>query len=282
MRIIILNLLIITILTTYPIAILHGIGDSCKFDGLTHLTHYLKNKLNVEVECIEIGNGFITSWFRNFTKQADEACNKIKSDRRFQKKFNIFGISQGALIGRYIIQKCKMPGKVANYLSIDSPQMGIGVLPKIVCGFICDWINSLFYKVVYSDYSQANLGAAAFFKNPFDYESYLLYSSFLADLNNEREIKNPDYKKRFMKLEKAMFVKNANDTVIIPKESSWFEFFDRDMNLVKLVDSDFYVNDYIGLRYLNEANRVQFVEWQGDHVSFTFDDVDNYLIAFFK
>jgi palmitoyl-protein thioesterase len=283
---IILCLLIITkyiLAKTYPIAIFHGIGDSCKFDGLTQLVHYLRMKLNVDVECIEVGNGFITSWFMNFTTQAEEACEKIKTDRKFQKKFSIFGISQGALIGRYIIEKCKMKGEVAKYLSIDSPQMGIGVLPKIVCGMVCDWINSLFYKVVYSEYLQANIGASGFFKNPYDMDSYLIYSSFLADLNNEGHAKNETYKENFKKLEKAMFVKNSNDTVIIPKETAWFEFFEPGSvdKVIPLQESDFYRNDYIGLRYLVENNRTQFIEWDGDHVSFTLSDVQKYLLDFF-
>jgi palmitoyl-protein thioesterase len=177
-----------------------------------------------------------------------------------------------------------MQGQVANYLSIDSPQMGIGVLPKITCGFLCDWVNSIFSMLVYTDYLQTNLGASAYFRNPYKYEEYLEYSTFLADLNNERPDRfNQTYKDRFMKLEKAMFIKNANDTVLIPKESAWFEFFDNSgSQILKLQDSDFYKNDYIGLRNLVENQKVQFIEWQGDHVSFSFYDVDKYLLKFFK
>jgi palmitoyl-protein thioesterase len=281
MKLVYLIFLLVSILSTYPIIILHGIGDACKFDGLTQLVHHLKTKLSVDVECIEIGNGFITSWFMNFSSQAEEACEKIKSNHRFQKKFNIFGISQGGLLGRYIIEKCDIQGEVVKYLSIDTPHMGIGVLPKIVCGFICEWINGLFYKVVYSDYIQANLGSPSFFKNPYDIQAYLNGSTFLADLNNEGPDKNETYKQKVKKLKGAMFVKNANDSVIIPRETAWFQFYDSTgVNLIKLEDSDFYKEDFIGLRYLVEKNRTQFIEWEGEHVSFTLDDVDKYLIDF--
>ncbi len=60
-----------------------------------NLQKYLKTK----VHCIEIGNGSKDSILMNLEKQSKEACNKIKSHPDFQNKFNIFGVSQGTLIG---------------------------------------------------------------------------------------------------------------------------------------------------------------------------------------
>ena len=51
----------------------------------------------------------------------EEACDKINSNPKFQSKFNILGLSQGTLIGRYIIEKCDMQGQIAKYMSFDGP-----------------------------------------------------------------------------------------------------------------------------------------------------------------
>ena len=40
-----------------------------------------------------------------------------------------------------------------------------------------------------------------------------------------------------------------DDTMIIPKETAWFGFYDVDgETLVKMEDSDFYKQDYIGMK----------------------------------
>ena len=88
----------------------------------------LENDLGVHVECIGIGNGFIDSVTKPNLTQVEEACEKI--NQNFQDKFNILGISQGTLIGRYIIEKCDMQGQVMKYMSFDGPQMGIDLSQK--------------------------------------------------------------------------------------------------------------------------------------------------------
>lgn len=263
----------------YPVVLFHGIGDACNFQGVLDLTNYLRGKLQTEVKCIEIGNGFITSWFRQFSEQAKEACEKIKQEQIFSGKFSVFGISQGTLIGRYIIQKCDIKGEVVKYVSFDGPQMGIGTLPKINCPVLCPAINSVFGRLLYLEYFQKNLGPAGYFKYKNSYEMYLEYSSFLAELNNEKEVKYEEYKKRFSKLEKVLLIKNSDDTVVTPINSAWFEFYDKDgKNIVPLKESEFYLKDFIGLRYLIENDRVSFAEFKGDHVIFTYEEIDKHII----
>jgi palmitoyl-protein thioesterase len=266
-----------------PVAIFHGIGDACHFGPLKELVNYFIDKLNTQVKCIEIGNGFISSWFMQFKKQSEQACEKIKNEEIFKDKFSVVGISQGSLIGRYIIQKCDMKGQVVNYVSINGPQMGIGSLPKITCPIICPLINSAVSKIIYDNYFQNNLGPAGYYKYRYSYEEYVKYSSFLADLNNEKEIKNEMYKKRFSDLQKVLLIKNSNDTVITPKESSWFEFYDyMGEEIISLKNSDFYINDYLGLRILNENNRLFLLELEGDHVSITYDEIEKYILPILK
>jgi palmitoyl-protein thioesterase len=269
--------------STYPVLFVHGIGDACHFKGVqSHIT-FLKSKLETEVKCLEVGNGFISSWFMQFSRQAEELCRKIKSDTLFQNKFSIFAVSQGTLIARYIIQKCEMPGQVMNYVSLNGPQMGIGSLPKITCPVICPLINDIIGNIIYKDYFQKNLGPAGYYKNKYNYEEFLKYSSFLADLNNEKEIKSQEYKDKFTKLNKVLLIKNLGDTVITPKESSFFEFFDKQgESIVPLFNSTFYKEDWIGLRTLNENQKLFFLELQGEHVIVSDEDMEKYIIPFLK
>lgn len=266
----------------YPIALFHGIGDGCDYKNTSKLVSNLAKDLDTHVECIEIGNGFLTSWFKNFTLQAEEACEKIKSNPNFQEKFSIIGISQGTLLGRYVIEACGMKGKVVNYLSFDGPQMGIASLPKFNCGTFCEWLNTLTSKVIYSDIIVSNLGPASYYKYKGDYSLFYKKNKFLKDLNNEGEVKNEEYKKRFGSLEKVMLIKGAIDTVITPRESSWFEIWDeKGKEIVQLEDSKFYKEDFIGLRKLDEEGKVEFVLFEGEHVMYTPEEYE-IIRDFFK
>ena len=265
----------------YPIAIFHGITDSCAMEVTSTLVNDLKNDLGVHVECIEIGNGFLDTIFKNLQSQVEEACDKIKSNPNFQSKFNILGISQGSLIGRYIIEKCDIQGQVVKYMSLDGPQMGIGSIPKLTCGTFCDFLVNItapqFYKM------QDSIGPAAYFRFKYDQEYYLEHNTFLKMLNNENEVKDKEIYKRFSSLEKVKLIKNKADTVIVPKESSWFEFYDFEGNkIVPLKESQFYIKDFIGLRKLIEEGKVNFVEFTGEHVLYNIVEYWEEIFEFFE
>ena len=78
-----------------------------------------------------------------------------------------------------------------------------------------------------------------------------------------------------------MLVMFTADTMVYPKESEWFQTLDsKDKNVVPLEDSDFYKNDLIGLKSLNDAKKVQFISIDGDHLQFSKDDINNTFIPF--
>jgi hypothetical protein len=55
-------------------------------------------------KCIEVGNGAETSFLMDFEKQAQLACDGIITDGHFNEEFNVVGLSQGALLARYIVE----------------------------------------------------------------------------------------------------------------------------------------------------------------------------------
>ena len=278
------NILILSLLLTtyciYPIALFHGIVDSCTMKNTSKLVSDLENDLGVHVECIEIGNGFLDSVAKPILKQVEEACEKIKSNPNFQDKFNVLGISQGTLIGRYIIEKCDMKGQVMKYMSFDGPQMGIASIPKITCGSFCEWLCNITAPLAYQ--LRDIVAPCGYYKYRYDQDTYKKTNTFLKMLNNEDE-KDEEVYKRFSSLEKVKLIKSREDTVITPRDSSWFQFYDKNgIDIVPLELSDFYIDDYIGLRKLNEEGKVEFTEFAEEHVLYNIDEYNEEIVKFFE
>jgi palmitoyl-protein thioesterase len=279
-KFLILSLSISIVSSIYPVAVFHGIVDSCEMTNTSILVNSLKKDLGVHVECIEVGNGYWDSVLMSITNQVEYACEQIKSNPNFQGKFSVLGISQGTLIGRYIIEKCQMQGQVVRYFSFDGPQMGIGSIPKLTCGVICDYLNNITASMVYKLIDK--FAPAGYYKYRYDQQTYKEKNVFLKMLNNENEEKDMEIYNRFTSLEKAKFIKGKQDTVITPRDSSWFEFYDEEgINIVPLNESDFYINDNIGLKKLNEEGKVSFVEFQGEHVLYNIVEYYEEIVDFF-
>ena len=66
--------------------------------------------------------------------------------------------------------------------------------------------------------------------------------------------------------------------MIIPKETAWFQFYNNLGEVMNLEDSEFYKEDYIGLRKLMEENKIKFVELEGNHLEFDDNDIEIHMI----
>ena len=267
----------------YPIAVFHGIADGCDWKNTSMLVNDLKRDLGVHVECIEVGNGFWDSMMKPIDQQVELACESIKSNPNFQDKFSILGISQGTLIGRYIIEKCDIKGQVMRYMSFDGPQMGVGFVPKINCGNFCDWVLNLTVPMAYK--FKDTIAPMEYLKYKYDRSYYDEHDVFLKKLNNDYENyedRDQEIYRRFTSLEKVKLIKSREDSVIVPRESSWFEFFDKDgKTIIPLVESDFYIQDYIGLRKLIEEGKVTFTEFAEEHVLYHIKEYQEEIVPFF-
>jgi len=266
---------------SYPIAVFHGIGDSCYMPGMSRITKYFGDQVGVYSSCIETGGGPIDI-FTSFHSQAEKACNQIRQDNNFSGDFSVIGISQGALLARYIIEKCEMPGKVKRYISIGGPQMGVARFPHCESGIICNVVNYVVDKFIYTSIVQNLIGPAGYFKDNRNIDTFLQYSTFLADLNNEKEYKSETYKERMLELENMVLIKFSDDTMIIPKETAWFQFFDEQDKVQDITESKLYQEDYIGVRELHEQKKINFFELPGNHLSFDYSDIDEIMIPYLK
>ena len=123
-----------------------------------------------------------------------------------------------------------------------------------------------FYKSFVKDY----------WKDPFDYENYLLTNTFLAPLNNEiTHVNSSVYKNNMLSIEIFIAVWSKIDVVITPYQSAKFEFYnitaaadEGELTIVGFVDSDAYEADLIGLRTLSNEKRFQNLQYDCQHDKF--------------
>ena len=114
---------------------------------------------------------------------------------------------------------------------------------------------------------------AQYFRDPRFLEKYLTRNAFLPDVNNEKARKNPAYKANLLRLERFVMIRFSEDTIVVPKDSAWFGAFREgtrvaDNDVVPLRESRLYLEDWLGLRALDESGRLVMFDCPGQHMAF--------------
>ncbi|KAJ9556602.1 hypothetical protein OSB04_011216 [Centaurea solstitialis] len=266
-----------------PFVVFHGncVADSCTKKGVKHFTELLSNWSNTQGYCIEIGNGVWDSWFMPFSEQTEIACEKVKSMSELRQGYNIVGLSQGNMVGRGVLEFCDGAPPVKNFISVAGPHAGEASIPFCGTGVICIILDGLVKLAIYSKRLQEHLAPSNYIKIPTDLDGYREGCTFLPKLNNEFE-KNATYKERFSSLEKLVLIMGDDDSVLVPKETSWFGYFPDGAwdPILPAQETRLYTEDWIGLRTLNEAGKVEFVNVTGGHLDITDDDMKKYMVPY--
>jgi palmitoyl-protein thioesterase len=222
-----------------PIVVLHGVASSVA--NMILLAEWLSLSFNRPVFNIEIGNGFRNSFFMPLNTQLNLLCDTIYNNSALLNGFDFIGLSQGGLLARGYLNKCnKFP--VRNLITIVSPHGGV--------------IEDMSIDM-YTDFSQKHYSISGYWRNPAQLEKYLIKCSYLPFINNE--IVHPlslQYKNRILSLKNFIIIWSPNDDTIYPVESAKFSFFDRDFNVIPLRDTLIYIDDTLGLKKLNNDNRL--------------------------
>ncbi|RYR16387.1 hypothetical protein Ahy_B04g073397 isoform E [Arachis hypogaea] len=138
--------------------------------------------------------------------------------------------------------------------------------------FVCTLVDSIIKLEVYSKFVQ-------------DISDYIEGCNFLPKLNNEISTeRNSTYKQRFASLQNLVLIMFEQDTILIPKETAWFGYYPDGAFHPVLApqQTKLYIEDWIGLRTLDEAGKVKFISVSGDHLGISSNDMKTYIVPYLE
>ena len=236
-----------------PVVLLHGLESHA--ENLEVLANWIRKSFNRTVYNVELGDGDDYSMDTMIVKQIEEFKLTVENISELSNGFDFIGISQGGLIGRGYVEYYNSNSSftVNNLITLVSPHGG--VFHKYF-GFINFYRTNMQEKLTFTNY----------WRDPTNLIKYKLYSSFLADANNEKIIKNKLYKQNLEKLENFVMVYSPIDEVVKPPESGIFGFYDSNLNTINLTETELFKQDWLGLKNLRERNSLHMFSTNCTHV----------------
>ncbi|KAK7217407.1 hypothetical protein V2G26_005410 [Clonostachys chloroleuca] len=237
--------------TPLPIVIWHGLGDTFNGEGLKQVgeladaIHPGTFVYTVSLGGTDASADRSATFFGNVTAQLDEVCEALAAHPILSTApaIDAVGFSQG--------------GHQHN-----------GIVDFAACGaydWLCKGAMSLLRYNTFSTFVQSRLVPAQYFRDPKDYAAYLDGSNFLADINNEREVKNKTYAENLARLSNFVMYLFEDDTTVIPRETSWFQEVNG-TEVIAIRDRPIYKEDWIGLKALDKKGGLRFRSITGDHM----------------
>lgn len=260
-----------------PVVLWHGMGDSCCYSfSLGAIKKIIEDEVpGIKVISIRIGKDTVedvmNGFFKNVNHQVEEVCDLLSNEESLKDGFNAIGFSQGAQFLRAVAQRCPYP-QMKNLISIGGQHQGVYGLPRCpsLVHYLCDRLRNILTYAAYSKFNQNHFVQAEYWHDPLKEDEYKERSIFLADINNERAL-NETYKENLQKLEKLVLIKFTEDTMVQPRESEWFGFYEpgQSNKIQSLQDSYLYREDRLGLKKMDEDGKIDFLEVHGDHLQFS-------------
>jgi len=255
---------------------MHGLGDTCCDPlSLGKIIDWIRKEYpGIYVLSLDVKGDFIEQtadgWLLQFNKQVDDIISIIQADPKLKDGFNMIGFSQGGILIRGYVERCNDP-PVRQLISVGGPNMGVASLPQCLNGTICDIVNRVTELGVYNPIAQELIAPSNYFKDLGKYDDYLEHCIFLPDINNERAQKNALYKQRMESLLSYVLVMFTEDTIVIPKESEWFGFYDSAKNdtIVPMESQEIFLDDWIGLKTLYDSHKMHFLSCPTNHLQFS-------------
>ena len=276
--------------TQLPLVIWHGLGDDFEREGIQGVAALAEaTNPGTHVHIIRLGDtggsDRTATFFGNVTEQITLVCDQLASDPILgtSPAINALGFSQGGQFLRGYIERCNNP-PVHNLVTFGSQHNGISEFQSCKTGdWVCAGVEALLRSGRWSHLAQSQVVPAQYFRDPSELDAYLEHSNFLADINNERAEKNATYKKHLASLNMFAMYMFLNDTVSIPKESSHFA----ETNLTTggvtpLRERAIYKEDWLGLRVLDEQDKLDFRTVPGQHMHLSDEILRKAFKEFFR
>jgi palmitoyl-protein thioesterase len=259
--------------TPLPLIIWHGLGDNYQADGLTALAQFAETinpgTLVYLIHLDDDASADRTATFLgNLTLQVEKVCADLAAHPILSTApaVDALGFSQGGQFLRAYVERCNYP-PVRSLVTMGSQHNGISEFQT--CGdsdWLCKGWQGLLRSNTWSSFVQSRLVPAQYFRNLNEYDRYLESSNFLADINNERDVKNDNYKQNLEKLEKFVMYTFDDDEMVVPKESGWFSEVNG-TQVTALRERDIYKQDWLGLKTLDKKGALEFKTTPGPHMN---------------
>ncbi|EAA07412.4 AGAP001058-PA [Anopheles gambiae str. PEST] len=272
-----------------PIVLWHGMGDTCCFPfSLGGVTKFLESEINVYVKSIEIGNSitedFKSGYLIHPNQQVNMVCEDLSTDAQLKGGFNAIGFSQGSQFLRALVQRCSTL-RIHNLITLGGQHQGVFGLPNCpsISSRTCERFRLLLNYAAYTDLMQNFLVQATYWHDPLNESKYRTSSTFLADINNEQFI-NKTYVKNLQKLNKFVMVQFNNDSIVQPLQTQWFGYYKpgQDKEIQGLKETNIYIEDRLGLKKMDDQNKIVFLECEGNHLQFTKEWFRENLFSYLK
>jgi len=270
--------------TPRPLVLWHGLGDSHASPGMVEFASMIQDiHPGIFIHSVyiekELDKDRQAGFYGNVNEQLDSVSQQLAAIPELKAGFDGIGFSQGGQFLRAYVERYNSP-PIHNLLTFGSQHMGISDIP--ICrplDLLCQAARRATKQAVYSPWAQANLVQAQYFRDPANLDTYLSANTFLTSINNEDPLyRNQTYADNFASLNTLVLILFTQDKTVVPKESSWFgseviddEFISEQRvlssrSIIPMHLQPLYVEDWIGLRRLDEQGAVVFEICEGEHM----------------
>ncbi|KAK9448589.1 Alpha/Beta hydrolase protein [Limtongia smithiae] len=274
--VLVLALTAVVVGTPRPVVMWHGLGDSYQSNGMVRMASIIRDMYpDIFIHSVYLDEDpekdSKASLFGKLDEQVAQVCEQLAGIEELKDGFDALGFSQGGLFMRAYVERCNVP-RVHKLITFGSPQNGVADFPPCDSkkDLVCRRRNALLKTQAYTKYTQDTLTVAQYYRDTKQYTKYLEMSGFLADINNERQSKNAQYKENLSSLDLFVMFEFSEDTTVVPKESAWFGELDLSSKLLPgikpLARQPMYIEDWIGLRSLDTQNKLAFRTLEGRHM----------------
>lgn len=278
-----------------PLVVWHGLGDNYASPGILQFADEVKSMHpSIYVHSVYIERDAKedqrASFYGDVNAQIALVAEQLASIPELGRGFDGIGFSQGGQFLRGYVERYDDP-PVFNLITFGSQHMGISDIPECrTFDFLCEVARRAAKAGVYTEWAQKHLVQAQYFRDPAQLGLYMSAGSFLADINNEVLLptsRNGTYANNLSSLQYLVLVLFQQDQTVVPKESAWFgsetpveeyKHHQRPLRdgrltsptaIVPMRQQPLYVDDYIGLRSLDERGAIVFATCPGKHMELT-------------